>query len=201
MSESSGSDPSGLSRRHFLVGATTATAAVGVAATAVPFVASFNPSARARALGAAVTQDISNIEPGAYVQVLWRGRAIYIVHRSPAMLERIEGADNDLRDPASEESEQPEFAQNEFRSLRPEWLVIEGVCTHLGCVPISRFEVAPADLGPDWVGGFFCPCHGSMFDLSGRVFAGVPAPTNLTVPPHSFLDSETVMIGSDSGSA
>lgn len=199
MSEHSGSDDSGLSRRHFLVGATTATAAVGVAATAVPFVASFNPSARARALGAAITQDISNIEPGAYAQVLWRGRAIYILHRSPEMLERLQSADNDLRDPDSEDSEQPEFAQNEFRSLRPEWLIVEGVCTHLGCVPLSRFEVAPADLGPDWVGGFFCPCHGSMFDLSGRVFAGVPAPTNLTVPPHSFIDGGTVMIGSDSG--
>jgi ubiquinol-cytochrome c reductase iron-sulfur subunit len=201
MSESSGSDSSGVSRRHFLIGATTATGVVGVAATAVPFVASFNPSARARALGAAVAVDISNIEPGAYAQVLWRGRAIYIVHRSPEMLERLQAADNDLRDPDSEESEQPEFAQNAFRSLRPELLVVEGVCTHLGCVPISRFEVAPADLGPDWVGGFFCPCHGSMFDLSGRVFAGVPAPTNLTVPPHSFIDGETVMIGSDTGNA
>lgn len=195
------SDDSGLSRRHFLVGATTVTATVGAVATAVPFVASFNPSARARALGAAVSVDISNIEPGGYAQVLWRGRAIYIVYRSPAMLERLQSADNDLRDPDSEESEQPEFAQNEFRSLRPELLVVEGVCTHLGCVPISRFEVAPADLGPDWVGGFFCPCHGSMFDLSGRVFAGVPAPTNLTVPPHSFIDTDTVMIGSDSGTA
>lgn len=199
MSEHSGSDESGSSRRHFLIGATTATAAVGAGLTAVPFVASFNPSARARALGAAVSVDISNIEPGAYAQVLWRGRAIYILHRSPEMLERMRGADNDLRDPDSAESEQPAFAQNEYRSLRPELLVIEGVCTHLGCVPLSRFEVAPADLGPDWVGGFFCPCHGSMFDLSGRVFAGVPAPTNLTVPPHSFLDSQTVMIGSDSG--
>ncbi|MGD2167723.1 MAG: ubiquinol-cytochrome c reductase iron-sulfur subunit [Gammaproteobacteria bacterium] len=195
------SDESALSRRHFLVGATTVTAAVGAVATAVPFVASFNPSARARALGAAVSVDISNIEPGAYLQVLWRGRAIYIVHRSPQMLERLQGENYDLRDPDSEQSEQPEFAQNEFRSMRPELLVVEGVCTHLGCVPLSRFEVAPADLGPDWVGGFFCPCHGSMFDLSGRVFAGVPAPTNLTVPPHSFIDSDTVMIGSDSGNA
>lgn len=193
---------SGLSRRHFLVGATTLTAAAGAVATAVPFVASFNPSARARALGAAVTVDIGNIEPGSYIRVLWRGRAIYIVHRSPEMISRLENASNDLRDPNSEESEQPEFAQNEYRSLRPELLVVEGVCTHLGCVPLSRFEVAPADLGPDWVGGFFCPCHGSMFDLSGRVFAGVPAPTNLTVPPHTFIDSETVMIGSDTaGSA
>jgi ubiquinol-cytochrome c reductase iron-sulfur subunit len=199
--DATGSDESGLSRRHFLVGATTVTAVVGAAATAVPFVASFNPSARARALGAAVTLDISNIEPGGYAQVLWRGRAIYIVHRSPQMLERLQREDYDLRDPDSDESEQPEFAKNEYRSQRPEWLVVEGVCTHLGCVPLSRFEVAPADLGPEWVGGFFCPCHGSMFDLSGRVFAGVPAPTNLTVPPHSFLDSGTVMIGSDSGNA
>lgn len=195
------SEESGLSRRHFLVGATTVTAAVGAAATAVPFVASFNPSARARALGAAVTVDISNIEPGAYMRVLWRGRAIYIVHRSPEMLERLQLPNDNLRDPQSEESEQPEFAQNQFRSEKPELLVIEGVCTHLGCVPLSRFEVAPADLGPDWVGGFFCPCHGSMFDLSGRVYAGVPAPTNLTVPPYSFIDSETVMIGTDSGNA
>jgi ubiquinol-cytochrome c reductase iron-sulfur subunit len=195
------SSESGLSRRHFLVGATTATAAVGAVATAIPFVASFNPSARARALGAAVSVDISTIEPGAYMRVLWRGRAIYIVHRSPQMLERLQSEDYDLRDPDSSESEQPEFAQNEFRSLRPELLVIEGVCTHLGCVPLARFEVAPADLGPDWVGGFFCPCHGSMFDLSGRVFAGVPAPTNLTVPPYTFIDNDTVMIGSDSGNA
>lgn len=201
MSDESRSDDSGLSRRHFLIGATTVTAAVGAGYTAVPFVASFNPSARARALGAAVTLDISNIEPGGYAQILWRGRAIYVVHRSAQMLERLQNEDYDLRDPDSEESEQPDFAQNEFRSLRPEILVIEGVCTHLGCVPLSRFEVAPADLGPDWVGGFFCPCHGSMFDLSGRVFAGVPAPTNLTVPPHSFPDSGTVMIGSDSGAA
>ncbi|HMB74650.1 MAG TPA: ubiquinol-cytochrome c reductase iron-sulfur subunit [Gammaproteobacteria bacterium] len=193
------SNDSGLSRRHFLIGATTVTAAAGAVATAVPFVVSFNPSARARALGAAVTVDISNIESGAYIRVLWRGRAIYIVHRSPEMLERLETGNNDLRDPDSAESEQPQFAQNEFRSLRPELLVVEGVCTHLGCVPLSRFEVAPADLGPDWVGGFFCPCHGSMFDLSGRVFAGVPAPTNLTVPPYTFIDNDTVMIGSESG--
>lgn len=194
------SNDSGLSRRHFLIGATTVTAAAGAVAVAVPFVASFNPSARARALGAAVSVDIGNIEPGAYVRVLWRGRAIYIVHRSPEMLERLSTGNHDLRDPESAESEQPDFAQNEFRSLRPELLVVEGVCTHLGCVPLSRFEVAPADLGPEWNGGFFCPCHGSMFDLSGRVFAGVPAPTNLTVPPYSFIDRETVMIGSEAGS-
>jgi len=195
------SSEAGLSRRHFLVGATTVTAAVGAVATAVPFVASFNPSARARALGAAVSVDISTVEPGAYMRVLWRGRAIYIVHRTPEMLSRLESESYTLRDPDSEESEQPEFARNQFRSLRPELLVIEGVCTHLGCVPLTRFEVAPADLGPDWVGGFFCPCHGSMFDMSGRVFAGVPAPTNLTVPPYTFIDNDTVMIGSDSGNA
>ena len=195
------SSDSGLSRRHFLVGATTVTAAVGAVATAVPFVASFNPSARARALGAAVTVDISNIEPGAYIRVLWRGRAVYIVRRTQEMLERLDEPNDRLRDPNSDESIQPEFAKNEYRSERPEVLVVEGVCTHLGCVPLSRFEVAPADLGPDWVGGFFCPCHGSLFDLSGRVFAGVPAPTNLTVPPHSFINSDTVMIGSDTGNA
>lgn len=194
-------DESGLSRRHFLLGATAATAAVGVVATAVPFVASFNPSARAQALGAPVTVDISTLEPGAMAKVLYRGRAIYVVHRSESMLERLRGARNDLRDPESAESIQPEYAQNELRSRRPELLVVEGVCTHLGCAPINRFEVAPADLGPNWTGGFFCPCHGSMFDLSGRVFAGVPAPTNLTVPPYSFINENTILIGADSGSA
>lgn len=194
-------DDSGFNRRHFLLGATAATAAVGVVGAAVPFVASFQPSARAQALGGPLTVDISTIEPGSLAKVLWRGRAIYIVRRSPEMIERLRAEQYDLRDPESAVSIQPEFAQNEYRSLRPELLVIEGVCTHLGCIPQDRFEVAPADLGPDWTGGFFCPCHGSMFDLSGRVLAGVPAPTNLTVPPYSFIDDNTLLIGSETGNA
>ena len=190
-------DSQGLTRRHFLTAATAVTAGAGAAGAAVPFVASFQPSARAQALGAPVTQDISRLEPGAMIKVLWRGKAIYILHRTDTMLSTLPETAGELRDPDSAESDQPEYAQNEHRSIRPEYLVAEGVCTHLGCAPTARFEVAPADLGADWKGGFFCPCHGSKFDLSGRVYAGVPAPTNLPVPPHTFVDDATVIIGVD----
>lgn len=190
-----------LQRRHFLTAATSIAGGVGIAAAAVPFVASFRPSARARALGAPVEQDIGQLEPGAMIKVEWRGRAIMIVNRTDAMLETLGNIAPQLRDPDSAESVQPEYAANEFRSRRPEILVVEGVCTHLGCAPLPRFEVAPADLGPDWIGGFYCPCHGSRFDLSGRVFSGVPAPTNLTVPPYTFINDRTLLIGSDTGAA
>ncbi len=190
-----------LQRRHFLTAATAIAGGVGVAAAAVPFVASFRPSARARALGAPVEVDIGPIEPGALIKVEWRGRAIMIVNRTDAMLATLDEVTGRLRDPASSESVQPEYAMNEYRSRRPEYLIVEGVCTHLGCAPIPRFEVAPADLGPDWVGGFYCPCHGSRFDLAGRVFSGVPAPTNLTVPPYAFLNERTLLIGSDTEAA
>ena len=190
-----------LQRRHFLTAATSIAGGVGVAAAAVPFVASFRPSARARALGAPVEQDIGQLEPGAMIKVEWRGRAIMIVNRTDAMLDTLANITPQLRDPDSAESVQPEYAANEFRSRRPEILVVEGVCTHLGCAPLPRFEVAPADLGPDWIGGFYCPCHGSRFDLSGRVFSGVPAPTNLTVPPYTFINDRTLLIGSDTGAA
>jgi ubiquinol-cytochrome c reductase iron-sulfur subunit len=195
------SEDSGLTRRHFLTMATALTGGVGVAATAVPFVASFRPSARALALGAPVEIDISKIEPGALLKVEWRGRAVYIVNRTEAMLGTLSGLVEQLRDPDSAESEQPEYARNEHRSLRRSHLVVFGVCTHLGCAPLNRFEVAPADLGPDWPGGFYCPCHGSKFDLAGRVFAGVPAPTNLPVPPYRYLNDGTLLIGSDTGAA
>ena len=194
-------ESSGFTRRHFLTVATAVAGAAGVAAAAVPFVASFRPSARAQALGAPVEVDVSKIEPGAMVRVEWRGRPIFVVHRTQRMLDQLPGVEAELRDPASEESLQPEYAQNEYRSIRPTFLVAEGVCTHLGCAPLPRFEVAPADLGPDWQGGFYCPCHGSKFDLSGRVYAGVPAPTNLTVPPYRYLNDTTILIGSDTGSA
>ncbi|HSG66941.1 MAG TPA: ubiquinol-cytochrome c reductase iron-sulfur subunit [Gammaproteobacteria bacterium] len=188
-----------LERRHFLIAATAVMGGVGVAATAVPFVASFNPSARARALGAPVEVDISDVEPGAMIKVEWRGRAVMIVNRTDAMLGTLGELEQRLRDPGSSESVQPEYAANEYRSRKPELLVVEGVCTHLGCAPIPRFEVAPADLGEDWIGGFYCPCHGSRFDLAGRVFQGVPAPTNLTVPPYAFIDDTTLLIGADTG--
>lgn len=192
-------EKSGLTRRHFLTAATAVTAGAGAVAAAVPFVASFNPSARAQALGGPVTEDISRLEPGSMMKVLWRGRAIYIVYRTEAMLAALDKAVARLRDPSSEESEQPDYVLNEYRSIRPEILVVEGVCTHFGCAPIARFDVAPADLGPDWPGGFFCPCHGSKFDLSGRVFQGVPAPYNLTIPPHGYIDDNTIVIGAVSG--
>lgn len=194
-------EKSGFTRRHFLTVATAVTGGVGIAAAAVPFVASFKPSARARALGAPVEFDVSKLEPGALAKVEWRGRAIYILHRSDEMLSTLAAETADLRDPASEDSVQPEYAQNELRSIKPSYLVLEGVCTHLGCAPLARFEVAPADLGPDWRGGFFCPCHGSKFDLAGRVFEGVPAPRNLPVPPHRFVNDSTIIIGADAGNA
>lgn len=195
------SESTGFTRRHFLTVATVVTGGFGAVGAAVPFVASFRPSARAQALGAPVEVDVSKLEPGALLKVEWRGRPIYVVRRTPEMLEQLKSAVPLLADPESEESVQPEYAQNEHRSIRPEFLVLEGVCTHLGCAPLQRFEVAPADLGPDWPGGFYCPCHGSKFDLAGRVFSGVPAPTNLSVPPYRYINDNTILIGSDTGNA
>jgi ubiquinol-cytochrome c reductase iron-sulfur subunit len=197
-------DSSGLTRRHFLTAATVVTAGAGAAATAVPFVASFKPSARAQALGAPVERDLSRLEPSLMIRVEWRGRAIFILRRDPAMLETLQSRElvDQLEDPDSEVAEQqPEYAANWHRSIREEYLVVEGVCTHFGCAPVPRFEVAPADLGDDWLGGFFCPCHGSKFDLAGRVFKSVPAPYNLVVPPHRFVNETTILIGVDSGSS
>ena len=196
-------ESTGFTRRHFLTVATVVTGGVGAIATAVPFVASFKPSARAQALGAPVTVDISKLEPGAMTRVEWRGRAIYVVYRTEEMLSSLSRDVSLLEDPDSEadDSVQPEYAKNAHRSLRPSFLVLEGVCTHLGCAPMARFEVAPVDLGADWPGGFYCPCHGSKFDLAGRVFAGVPAPANLPVPPYRFINDSTILIGSDTGSS
>jgi ubiquinol-cytochrome c reductase iron-sulfur subunit len=196
-------ESTGFTRRHFLTVATVVTGAAGAVATAVPFVASFKPSARAQALGAPVTIDISKLEPGAMTRVEWRGRAIFVVYRTEEMLSTLTKDVGMLRDPDSEanDSVQPDYAKNAHRSVRPAFLVLEGVCTHLGCAPQPRFEVAPVDLGADWPGGFYCPCHGSKFDLAGRVFAGVPAPANLPVPPYRFINDSTILIGSDSGSS
>ena len=194
-------ESSGFTRRHFLTVATFVTGGAGAIATAWPFVASFRPSAKAQALGAPVTVDISKLELGALLRVEWRGRVIYVLHRTQEMLASLTKDVALLDDPNSEEDQQPSYAKNEHRSIRPEVLVVEGVCTHFGCAPAPRFEVAPADLGPEWPGGFFCPCHGSKFDLAGRVFAGVPAPTNLLVPPHRYINDSTILIGSDTGSS
>lgn len=186
-------------RRHFLLVATTVTGVAGLAATAVPFLASWKPSARAQALGAPVEQDISKLEPGAVVKVNWRGQAIFIVRRTPEMLATLTSPEvvSRLRDPESEESEQPEYTKNDARALKPEYLVLVGVCTHLGCAPLSRFEPQDAELGADWPGGFYCPCHGSRFDMAGRVFKDVPAPTNLRIPPYRFVTESIIQIGVD----
>jgi ubiquinol-cytochrome c reductase iron-sulfur subunit len=194
-------ESTGFTRRHFLTVATVVTGGAGAIATAVPFVASFKPSARAQALGAPVTVDISKLESGALLRVEWRGRAIFIVHRTEEMLATLGTDTARLKDPTSEDSTQPSYATNEHRSVRPAFLVLEGVCTHLGCAPLPRFEVGAAALGADWPGGFYCPCHGSKFDLAGRVFAGVPAPYNLPVPPYRYINDNTILIGSDTGNS
>ena len=191
-------------RRQLLTAATALTGAAGVAFAAVPFLASRKPSARAKALGAPVEIDISKLEPGAMLKIEWRGKPVMVVRRTPEMLARLEGNDERLADPGSEQSRQPDFARNPARAVNPEFLVVLGVCTHLGCLPQNRLNAgASADglLNADWPGGFFCPCHGSMFDLSGRVFRGVPAPTNLESPPYSFADSGHLVNGREQGSA
>jgi ubiquinol-cytochrome c reductase iron-sulfur subunit len=190
-------------RRHFLLVATTVTGVAGAALTAVPFLASWKPSARAQALGAPVDADVSKLEVGGIVKVNWRGQAIFIVRRSPEMLATLSAPAviESLRDPQSQESEQPEYAQNEVRALKPEYLVLVGVCTHLGCAPLDRFQPQDAELGATWPGGFYCPCHGSKFDLAGRVFKDVPAPTNLRVPPYRFINDGVIQIGADTEAA
>ena len=190
-------------RRHFLLVATTVTGVAGAALTAVPFLASWKPSARAQALGAPVDADVSKLEVGGIVKVNWRGQAIFIVRRSPEMLSTLAtpAVLDSLRDPQSNESEQPEYAKNETRALKPEYLVLVGVCTHLGCAPLDRFQPQDAELGATWPGGFYCPCHGSKFDLAGRVFKDVPAPTNLRVPPYRFINDGVIQIGADTEAA
>ncbi len=190
-------------RRRFLTIATSAVGAAGVVGIAVPFVGSWNPSAKAEAAGAPVKADISKLEPGAMVVVEWRGKPVYVVHRTPEMLELLSSVDSYLKDPQSGNAIQPEYVSGIERSLRPEYLVIEGLCTHLGCAPKYRPEVGAADLGGDsWAGGFFCPCHGSKFDLAGRVYNGVPASTNLVIPPHNFTAGGNILeIGVDAEAA
>jgi ubiquinol-cytochrome c reductase iron-sulfur subunit len=188
-------------RRHFLTVATVAAGAVGAAFAAVPFLASWKPSARAKAMGAPVEIDIGKLEPGAMVKVEWRGKAIFVLHRTQDMLAKLPGMGSSLRDPDSNESDQPEFARNEARALKPEYLVLVGVCTHLGCAPLDKFTQGDVTVSADWPGGFFCPCHGSKFDLSGRVFKDVPAPTNLPVPPYRFVSDTRILIGAEAENA
>jgi len=185
------------SRRHFLLAATVATGATGVALAAAPFIASWNPSERTRALGAPTEFNVAKLEPGALAQTLWRKQPIYIVRRTPEMIASLANHDSRLKDPQSRDSEQPAYAVNATRSRNPEYLVLIGTCTHLGCLPKPRFDLARAELGADWPGGFACPCHGSRFDLAGRVFDGSPASLNLRVPPYSFADAHKLVIGVD----
>ena len=189
------------SRRHFLSLATAVTGGVGTAFALAPFVVSLQPSARAQALGAPVEIDVSPLTPGEMVRVEWRGKPVWVLYRTPAMIEQLPKNASLLRDPESGEDQQPEYAANDYRSRKPEYLVVIGSCTHLGCAPVERFDVQPADLGSDWYGGFYCPCHGSKFDLAGRVYKGVPAPLNLAVPPYRFVSDDRILVGAEEGVA
>lgn len=184
-----------LNRRRFLTAATTVVGAVGTGFIAVPFISAMQPSARARAAGAPVEVDISKLASGQLIRAEWRGKPVWILSRTEAALDSLSVVEPQLTDPDSEESIQPEFIQNKERSIRPEIFIAVGICTHLGCSPTFRPEVAPDDLGGDWPGGFFCPCHGSKFDYAGRVYSGKPAPTNLEIPPHYYITDTRVLIG------
>ena len=185
------------SKRRFLTAATVAVGAVGTGFVAVPFLKSWNPSAKARAAGAPVDVDISKLQPGQLLRVLWQKKPVWIVHRTEKNLKELSGLDSQLTDPNSEQPQQPDYIKGTNRSLKDKYLVAVGICTHLGCSPTYRPEVAPEDLGADWLGGFYCPCHGSKFDLSGRVYVGAPAPTNLVIPPYTYLSETTLKIGVD----
>jgi ubiquinol-cytochrome c reductase iron-sulfur subunit len=182
-------------RRRFLIATTSVVGATGAGIAAIPFLESWKPSAKAKAIGAPVQVNIEGLEPGQILKVQWRGQTIGILRRSREVLELLPSLDDRLRDPASLESEQPAFALNEGRALNEEYLVVNMHCTHLGCVPQVIPTVGPEPFDEDWKGGFFCPCHKSKFDMAGRVYKGVPAPTNLRIPPYSFIDDRTLMIG------
>lgn len=189
------------SRRHFLTVATVVVGAVGTVMAAVPFVSSMEPSARAKALGGPVDIDVSKIDPGAQIKAKWRGTPVWVVQRPQAVIDGLAKIDDRLRDPNSKEDQQPANCKNEYRSIKPSLFVVVGICTHLGCSP--RYVPQPDDpsVGMDWPGGFFCPCHGSKYDMAGRVFKGVPAPLNLKVPPYKFLSDGLIRVGEDQGTA
>lgn len=187
-------------RRRFLTATTAVVGGLGAAAVAVPFIKSWSPSAKAKAAGAPVSVDISKLEVGQMVRVEWRGKPVWVVRRSPVILEGLKGLQDQLRDPTSGEPQQPTYAQNDYRSVRPEIFIAVGICTHLGCSPTYLPDTFSEQVN-GVPSGFFCPCHGSKFDMAGRVFAGVPAPLNLVVPPHQFLDENTVLVGVDEGAA
>jgi len=191
------------SKRRFLtIAATSGVAAVGAGFAAVPFIASWMPSARAKAAGAPVEAEFSKLQPGQMLRVEWRGKPVWVLRRTEQILKDLPTLNGDLRDPASAvESQQPSYAKNATRAIKEEYLIVVGICTHLGCSPTYRPEIGPPDLGEKWLGGYFCPCHGSRFDLAGRVYKNVPAPTNLVVPPHMYLSETHIIIGVDEGAA
>lgn len=180
-------------RRQFLTAATTVIGGLGLGLASIPFVGSWLPSAKAQALGAPVEVDLTKIEPGQKITVAWRGQPIFIINRTEQELSSLNSLDPELRDPESKEPQQPAYITKPYRSIKPEYMVLIGICTHLGCVPL--FRPTPGSVTPEWVGGFFCPCHGSKFDLAGRVFKGVPAPLNLVVPDYKYLSDTKLMIG------
>ena len=182
-------------RRRFLTATTAVIGGVGVVAAAVPFIESWEPSARALSAGAPVTADISKIELGQMVRFAWRGLPVFVVNRTKEQLADLPSLDPRLRDPKCEEDQQPTYCKNTWRSIKPEWLVMIGICTHLGCVPDYYGEIRPEPFDAHWKGGFFCPCHKSRYDVAGRVFQGVPAPLNMVVPPYHFIDDTHVRIG------
>ena len=186
-------------KRQFLIAATGVAGSVAGVATAVPFVASMLPSERAKAAGAPVEADIGNLAPGELTRVEWRGKPVWIVRRTKEMLETIKQGDGKVADPRSERKKEltPDYARNEFRSIKPEYLVVVGICTHLGCSPVDKFKAQPEAFEADWKGGFYCPCHGPLFDLAGRVYKNKPAPDNLEVPPHQYLSDTRIVIGED----
>lgn len=184
-------------RRRFLVTATGVIGAAGAVGAAVPFVGSWLPSAKARAAGAPVRVNVSKIEPGQQMVAEWRGQPVFICRRTPQTLSNLEQDVERLADPQSKDSDQPDYVDPANRAIKPQLLIVVGICTHLGCSPTFRPEVAPADLGPDWQGGYFCPCHGSHYDLAGRVYKAQPAPLNLPVPPHSYESDDIVVLGID----
>ncbi|MBD1581028.1 ubiquinol-cytochrome c reductase iron-sulfur subunit [Pseudoalteromonas sp. S16_S37] len=187
-------------RRRFLTIATSVVGGVGAAGAAVPFIASWNPSERAKSAGAPVEVDISKLEPGQLIRVEWRGKPVWVISRTPKMLEQMKAHEDKLRDPASEEPQQLDSAKNPYRSKRPEIFVAVGICTHLGCSP-SFLQGGFGEKVEGTEDGFFCPCHGSKFDMAGRVFQSVPAPLNLEVPPYTFIDDTTIIIGEEEGVA
>lgn len=182
-------------RRDFLLKTTGALGGVGALCALTPFVSSWLPSAKAKAAGAPVEVDLSKLEPGQQVTVEWRGKPVWIIRRTPAMIKHLQALEARLRDPTSRVNQQPAYAKNQYRSIKPEYLVLIGICTHLGCSP--KYKPEEHTLGPDWPGGFYCPCHGSSFDLAGRVFKGVPAPINLEVPPYRFVSDSVIIIGEE----